>query len=342
MDDSKIRIGHDLMKLETHKNILEVKNISLNEDDFSIYWTMGAACNYRCSYCFQKSRNRTMPELSEKQIENLIKNIENLKEKKVKVDLVGGEPTIFAYYERIVVELEKLDNVVNIQTETNLSKDLHYFENLFNKIVNKEKLTFSASYHLEFGNFDEFISKALYFNKNNIRIYMTIMAHPMKMEEVKLLLEKLELNLNKNIRFQFGVVLDMGIPDQRYNKVDLEWIESTNNQIRERYDKENNGIIIKYKCKEQIYEEKTTSRMAIAKGMNVFKDMKCAAGVEMIRIYENGNINPANCFLHYNQTNYLNGKNIFTENESIRSTNPITCPFYKCTCAADISVTKYR
>lgn len=341
--ERQIQIPNDLKSEKFGHFFSEVKKIPYDKDSIKIYWSMGSACNYKCSYCFQKSIKRTMPSRSKKEINNLVKNIKTLKNKKITIDLVGGEPTIFPYYEEIVLQLEKLNNVVSIQTETNLSKDLKYFKRIINNMTNKEKLVFSASYHHEYSNFDEFMEKIIFLSKCNVGVRVTVMSHPSKFKEIKFIYEKVKSLIINDVPINFAVVLDCGIPDSRYKEEDLKWIEKANIRIGENLKKEKENISIKYLENDKVNTVKTTSRNSITKGLNTFKNMKCMSGIEMIRIREDGEILPANCFTSsYQKQEYFVTKNAFKENESLLFEYPIECPFDRCSCAADISTTKYR
>ncbi|AOY75672.1 radical SAM protein [Clostridium formicaceticum] len=345
--DEKIRIGHALLeksKLIRDITILQVDeadNGKINTDKFEIYWLLGYQCNYTCSYCFYKMKEKNVFKVSDDQLRNATNNIASLHNKKIKVDLVGGEPTIFPYYQQLIWDLEKLPNVEMIQTETNLSRSLKYFEELFSQTVNIEKLTFSASYHFEFAKQDEFIEKILLFNRYNVRIGITFMAHPDKLQEVKRFIDTCSIYETKSVAFQLAVVLDMGMPDPRYKKSDLEWINSVNDIFRKNSNKSDSGVCIKYqKDGGNIHEIKISPRRAIADGFNDFRNMQCMAGMDSIRINEKGDVFPAMCFWESSKDDFCRGKNIFNKDEQLYFDSPVICPFSCCLVPSDVRIKK--
>jgi len=119
-----------------------------------IKWRLTDACNYRCPYCIRRILVFENPnfKVDEKKCFDALPYVVNLAEqlykntgKKVKIDLIGGEVTIFDKIKELISKLQESEFIEKINVTTNFSKPLDWLINN----LSSEKLSLTASYHPE-------------------------------------------------------------------------------------------------------------------------------------------------------------------------------------------------
>ncbi|MCX7817049.1 MAG: glycosyltransferase [Syntrophales bacterium] len=266
-----------------------------------------------------------------------MKQSNRLSRDKIRITITGGEPTIDPNLNYILSSLLDKDNkTIHISVITNLSRSHNYFENFVEQFGERNNhISFVASYHIENANESNFIRNLEILSSGGFRVFAWILAHPLFMDEVKRIYNRIkDLNLKntrvvpKAIRDEFG---RSAFPDNRYKIEDLKWL----NQFAD------DGEILFMDTYDQNLGRVTRKfynlNEAITLKINKFKGMLCNAGINMISIDENGFVSPAVC-LRSSSKNF----NIFEDENALEKVKgPIVCPFDACKCLADLPLLKY-
>lgn len=161
-------------------DIVKIENLKHPSDVYFIRWGLTKLCNYYCDFCIQGSKSThladSISESKNKRFEicdKLICFIENKLEgkyKKIKVFLIGGEPTIISDFTEILERLVdcKFSGHISFHITTNLSTKsdvlLKIKEIFSKKRLYSRKLSITASYYKQFTTEEEFVSKVKIFN----------------------------------------------------------------------------------------------------------------------------------------------------------------------------------
>lgn len=147
------------------KSIKAIKD--LDDADCVIKWRITDLCNIRCSYCLRKYKqtriatDELIKEQTEKLclvIEQISKMLEKTEFKNVKIDLIGGEVSLFDL--KRVFNHVKSDKIKKINITTNFIKSAEYYAdfcNFFAKIG--VKISVTASFHYEFQTLENYLKK---------------------------------------------------------------------------------------------------------------------------------------------------------------------------------------
>lgn len=151
--------------------IISIKDL---DDMGVIKWRLTDVCNYHCSYCIRRplaDEGTLMNDMVRcitaiPGVQRIAKELNEINNKKVKIDLIGGEITLFNQLSMILAILYSCDYIEKINITTNLSRDIGYYKELANVAKNKnKKLTMTASFHYEFTELDKFMEKAKVMNE---------------------------------------------------------------------------------------------------------------------------------------------------------------------------------
>lgn len=305
-------------------------------DLIKLNWQLTHACNYKCSYCFNRGTKieRINEDIIPNALNNAFVNISRLSGYKIKITLTGGEPTIHPDYLKILSWLNENIKNSKVITITNLSRDVDFYREVVGTVKEKDRVLYVASYHFEQAEMNSFVRNAWILCENNVKISISILALPEYMRQVKELFSKLSEVENENLVIKLKLIRRGNLIDERYTESDLLWI---NHILRKQNKKDIFIDIITDDTIERFY---CNGNELIEREMNRFKGFLCYAGVKMAAIDPQGNISPAVCFrgkkLPYEQ------KNIFREGTDILSTHPVICPFDYCSCLSDLELPKYH
>lgn len=130
--------------------IEKIEDLEFN--GLTIKWRITYDCNFQCSYCIQnKCRKDNMDFDIFSTAERIEKLIQKSKQKNVELMLIGGEVSLLP----LVDIIKKIPSVTLLHITTNLSADVDFYNRL-NDIV---PLKLCASFHDEYFELDDFISK---------------------------------------------------------------------------------------------------------------------------------------------------------------------------------------
>lgn len=120
-------------------------------------WYVTNACNFRCTYCIEEPR--LTKKLTQQEIQGYQRALMFLKRKSMPVfslELVGGEPTLNTELPRILSSVELIDNCIQYELITNLSRPLEYFNEIC--CDKSDKFVLKPSFHPEYYH-DTFLQK---------------------------------------------------------------------------------------------------------------------------------------------------------------------------------------
>lgn len=117
-----------------------------NDANAVIKWRLTDVCQFKCPYCIRrdfitKANLKEDDEKCFKSIDEVIRianDLNKVTNKKVKVDLIGGEVTILPSLNIIIDRLVKEDVIEKVNITSNFESD---------KIPSGDKISFTASYH---------------------------------------------------------------------------------------------------------------------------------------------------------------------------------------------------
>ncbi|MBQ5999270.1 MAG: hypothetical protein IJL70_07365 [Treponema sp.] len=144
-------------------DVLELNSIH-DKNLFFIKWRLTHECNLACSYCAHKIFRLPYKKNDAEQIHlceiagQISKLIDKVKQDKVKIDLVGGEVTLFEL-EDILRNLTT-KKLFRIQITTNFMRDKDYYISLADYLKSRDiELSLTASFHCEFTDMDKYFEK---------------------------------------------------------------------------------------------------------------------------------------------------------------------------------------
>jgi MoaA/NifB/PqqE/SkfB family radical SAM enzyme len=284
-----------------------------HQDSIKVEWNLGKRCNYDCSYCPESIHDNTS---SHTDIEILKATVDKLMAlgKTIRLSFTGGEPCVHPKF----LELVKYCKHVGITWVSVTTNGTLPYE--FYSALEADQIVFSI--HLEFDWKRVFNTVESVVNLTNKKVIAQIMAHHDHMPAVLQLRAKCLLahipNTVRRIRWTEG---DHDLfDDMRYNANDLNWLKEQEATV------EGNCVI----DATQIMHANDVIKLHL----NKYKGWTCNAGIESLMINWDGDVHRATCRVGGSLGNMYEGT-------FLQPTEPVTCDRNFCTCAADISLTKY-
>ena len=316
-----------------------------------IHWMLTSACNYRCSYCFDKNSGYEEGFCSLEQAEQAIRHLASANRPSYQVSLLGGEPTMHPHLAEIITMLgthlgESLEKISII---TNGSFNDKTLQSIL-KASDKTNIEIKFSVHFEFVELEKVVSLIESISKDVTLVFL-IMLHPLLFDKAKYTMDTL-CELRKV--YPFDISIDMiretsSKYDHRYTEEHFRWAKAT----KMRFDNiaGENKIEKPYIPKEGGWEFDVESRdeRVVANARNIseerlleitdrhFSGMMCCAGTSVIDIKCGGLARGLVC----NLAKY--GCNIYENNpfEDENWIHGIQCTKEKCGCNIDFRVPKF-
>jgi len=296
--------------------MFKVTSLYNHQNKVKIEWNIGKRCNYDCEYCpsiiHDNYSNHTDIDLLKSVVDKLPKN--------ARISFTGGEPTVHPEFEELVHYCVHKDiKWINVTTNGTRSP-IYYFRLPVNHIV--------FSLHFE-KDWKRVLETILRYSASDAEPGMrkpcmiNIMAHPDKMNEVRIATQRLEsYNVPYTIRRIRWTKDDHNIfDDMRYDQNDLDWILSKDATV-------NPNTLIDDNIEMHAND-------VIKKHMNKYKGWSCNAGLESLMINWDGEVYRATCRVGDSLGNIFKDNFFFP-------TDPIICTRDFCTCASDIPLTKVK
>lgn len=144
------------------------------EEDFLIKWRVTECCNYHCSYCIRNKFKQPSDNLKFDQelcvkTKDKILNLINKVNKTIKLELIGGEPTLIDLFPILSDLISNTNNYIKqILITTNFSRPINYFTDIINLCAkNNIQVNLVCSFHKEFIGLETFMNKIKLINSLN-------------------------------------------------------------------------------------------------------------------------------------------------------------------------------
>ena len=300
------------------------------KNDMVIACNFNMNCNFKCSYCINKSfRKNYSEQLSKEALHNLFSNLPKLNKDFYTFTMAGGEPSLYKYFPEMLNYLKTFfsSNSFKFSIVTNgslLHKIEEYFKNYqdFNFHIN-------ISIHLEQMNIDDYLKIFSSFNYPE-RSHIRIMLEPGHLNQLTKLTEKA-----KSFGYKSFLVLPILInqklsPNYTEEEIDCLKNSSAHSDILLFNEYLNNNQTIK---KEFIKRDVTFNPELVN-----YSGLQCLAGHNSLKILPNGTIHP--CHRHKGDPNFnLNTHSLL---EYIYIYQPVTCPSTYCGCPGFAALPKWN
>jgi organic radical activating enzyme len=174
----------------------------LNDSLFSVSWSLGRFCNYKCSYCWPYARSDILDyqelEIYKKTIEEIKRQARSNGFDKFHFSFSGGEPTAYKHFGELI-EYYSNDNEALYQSlhmTTNLSPGSKWWSRFIEETSNLQRRSITASYHDEFAKEQEFGDKCLQLMNSGVYVTINQVMVPDRFDE---LYERLERFADRGI-----------------------------------------------------------------------------------------------------------------------------------------------
>lgn len=279
-------------------------------------------CNYSCSYC--ASYDNTQP-FSFKTLDDYIKAFEYLSKrygnKTIKLNFLGGEPTLFKQWVELVNWLSEHNYVPEITTNLSVPAET-YVDKLNGNAYN----FITASYHPEFTTKDKFKNNAKILSDKGYLKAITLLADPNNWQTV--------MSIYKEFS-EVGKVHLVKIKNEHTSNpaISSSFVDYSEEQLKV-FDTSTEDPYMTVELEDRtIHPSVSTIRSKYSN----FRGLKCAVGKDRLHIKPNGDVFPSACLLNMYRSRM---GNIYEQNVIVPK-NPITCPFNECLCGPDIRIEKW-
>ena len=307
--------------------IVVIQSLKYSNPTFQVEvgWDITQRCNYSCSYC--ASYDNTQP-FSFKTIDEYISALEYLSDyfgnMRIKVDILGGEPTLFKKW----YELMNWMNTSNFlpKLTTNLSVPVNTY---VDKLDNNLPPFIVASYHPEFADLEEFCYNAETLKDKGFLNGISLLGDPNYWDRTIKIYDRLKRILPD--------LLLTKIKNEHTSDYSItnDFVEYTQDQLP--YFGKNPKTDSNYTITFTDGSSSNPSISEIRYKYSNFKGMQCAVGKYRLHINPKGDVYPSACLANYRRAKM---GNIYKKN--IRKVNKaITCPFSSCLCGPDIRIEKW-
>ena len=158
------------MKYKKIKNLENFKGVD-EPTHFTIELRPTTKCNYNCFYCTDLHINENkIVRLNENNLVKIIYSIKKYTKKDIHIFVCGGEPTVYPYLTELLnIVTKNLDKNDFIEIQTNLGMTQNKLTKFIDKIIDKNKVKISVSYHnTQCNNHMLFVKKCLYLKSKNM------------------------------------------------------------------------------------------------------------------------------------------------------------------------------
>jgi MoaA/NifB/PqqE/SkfB family radical SAM enzyme len=285
-----------------------------HQNSIHVEWNLGKRCNLDCTYCPSEIHDNFSPHTDISILERSVNQLSVLK-KPIRVSLTGGEPCVHPKIESLIEYMRPRVEWINITTNVTRTANWYINQTLVNHWV--------FSLHFEDEGWKERIIKIVDFHKSKqTNMYqVNVMAHHGLMDRVK---EAVNILKNNNVpyvvrRIRWTERHDW-FDDMKYDHEDLDWLLENTATAKPNVIVDNKDL---YHANDIIKEH-----------LNQYQGWRCAAGVESLMINWDGEVHRATCRVGGSLGNIY--KDTF-----VQPSEWIVCTRKFCTCAADISITKF-
>ena len=317
-----------------------IKKIQNNQPSnmLRIEYMLGNLCNHKCHYCFPGSNEGDKPwpdlELVKRNLEHFLNHYVSQGKTKFTIFIVGGEPTLWKGLEYLCKFLkDKFDIIIEISTNGTRKcswwkENAKYFDHI------------GVSVHREYANIDHIIQVCDILYEQGAFVNADVLMDPESFDYCSNIVEKLKeskynwpiiakvVNFNGSHRYTDTQLSYFNESVKRYPA--QEWYESTSK-------KESTEVTIT-KDNDEVVVVKNDSWLTL-NNLNHFKGWECNLGVDIVKIFANGQIT-GNCqqMLFENHNLYdSNFTNVFNP-----KLIPVICTKSVCSCNGEMICNKRK
>lgn len=317
--------------------------VNSNEPDTCIVtWQFTSMCNFACSYCPEQYHDGKVKFPEYEDALYFIKEIAR-KNKKVYLELLGGETTLWPKLISFLLEIKKITNII-VEINTNGSRSTRWWEELADEELDMNTFLI-FSYHAAFCDPD------LYYNNLEViskkyQVVSNFMLDPEHFEKTNKLYERVKNNLPVDCLYK--------VLRKDFHPVDLvdgytsEMIEKINNTParmlfdRKKFDHKNSNSL---KIPTNMYVDGTLVnwQTILINRDNKFLNWKCSAGSKRIFVGLNGDVWPCSQLRQWDRNithpDYMGN----IKDRDVRILDEyMTCPLEYCGCKFDALAHKHK
>jgi organic radical activating enzyme len=242
-------------------------------DKLHFEWFLVDWCNYACSYCnaAEMMTEKFSKETSPSKFKLVLQKLQRL-DMNFEMDLFGGEPTLHPEFLYILEQLNAMSHCQLIEIKTNLSKPLHFLQ----EIVKFNLVKLSASYHAEYYN-QTFLDKCVALRNANFYVHINLSDNP---EHWPQILEMIDYFDQHSVRYDLNILQSTPGHTVRYEQI---FFDIFGNRLKNISDKQT------YRIQFDNGTEQHLSAFDIFKNkMDRYHNYKCQA--RLYEITSNGDI----------------------------------------------------
>ena len=319
-----------------------------------VHWELTEACNYRCSYCYNKNKEYKNVFCTLEEAEAAVKHLAMANRPTYQVSLLGGEPTLHPYLSEIITLLsDSLGNrLEKISIITNGSFNDKIIETLL-LATTKTCIEVKVSIHFEFLKMEK-VKEIIERMSKNVSLVFLVMFHPGMFDKVSAAVDKL-CELRHDYPFDISIELirnpnkDVHF-EELYTSEHYKWAEKVRFRFNEIAQKTNlNGLVIPKEAGwEFVLERRVEGKMVTEKNISTdelvkktncrFLGLFCCTGTSVIHINPNGTTRGLVCWLAKNEFNIYK-ENPFRKEGIIKT---IQCTRERCNCNVNWRVPKFK
>ena len=346
------------------KDIIQVENLKITDDDYIIRWNITRLCNYYCDFCIQGNKQKHLLEskgenkkLRKEICNNIVDFIENKlngKYSKLYIELIGGEVTILPDFYEILEKLYTVnfDGKIKIKLKTNLSFDMNLIKKIkkLTEYNRKRQIIIGASYYKQYVTEKEFIKKVKALSLRNKYVFFGqhLLKNRIKkkIQDILIKIKLKEKPSNISVYVVYPLINDNDYKEylkfsKKYKRyigkinyiVIRDYKETISDELKCKLAKADNEKVMKVSLKNKkcMYFSNTNqiSHIVDEKLFNTF-NYNCDAGIQSICIDNLGTI--TRCPEYNNQN--LTKINLDLNEKTIK------CPYKECHCCYYRKITK--
>ena len=320
-----------------------------------VHWELTEACNYRCSYCFNKFMGYKNVFCTLEEAEAAVKHLAMANRPSYQVSLLGGEPTLHPYLSEIIAFLSDSlgKRLEKISIITNGSFNDKTMEAML-MATTKTCIEVKVSLHFEFLQMER-IKEIIERMSKDVSLVFLVMVHPKLFEKVKSAVDEL-CELRHNYPFDIAIKLIRDVNkeshlEELYTSDHYKWAEDVRARFKEIAQKTNlKGpaiprevgweFVLEGRVEGKMVTEKNVSTDELVKKTNCrFLGLFCSVGTSVIDIKPNGTTRGLVCNLANDKFNIYK-ENPFRKDGIIIKT--IQCTKERCNCNVDWRVPKFK
>lgn len=296
-----------------------------------ISWDITMRCNYSCAYC--ESYDNTQPTNFKtiNEYETALRYlVEHFNTEKLKIEILGGEPTLYKQWTEILNAINTLGARATIFT--NLSMPTKTLKKRIEQLTPKKCI--NVSWHTEFADHETMVENIRVIHESGHLNCIDILADKRSWTQVVKAYDAVQHTKVASLM----CIKDEAAGEKQIIKSLIEYTDEEMQYINATHQTRTNSGITTIKLTDQSTLQLNGLGDFYKHNMTNFKGMQCEIGQQRIHIKPNGDVFPSACMLNYEKACMGN-----LYKQTIRKPRrPVTCPFDMCACGPDLRITKYR